>query len=133
MAFQPIEHLFREALEVVNRSLESHRGVGEQGTLEARERFLDGHQTKVLVYDDDPSAPFAAFAVEYREGRLEMVPRWQSDVDSEWSVSRAYLSALITHPDDGAEHPALLDVYWVAGRVPATVSSRRASPGRPLA
>jgi hypothetical protein len=111
MTLQPIEHLFEGALEVVNRSLEANRRDGGLGP--ARE----GHQTKVLVYEDDPSAPSTAFALEYRDGRLEMMHRWQSDVESEWKVSRDHLNALVTHPEEYVEDPARLGMDWLAGPV----------------
>jgi hypothetical protein len=80
---------------------------------------LEGHQTRVLIYEDDPSAPFAAYGLQYREGRFEIVPRGQGGVDSEWKVANDYLKALVTHPDEYIEHPARLDLDWLASRVPA--------------
>jgi hypothetical protein len=111
MALQPIDHLFEGALEVVNRSLEANRREGGGGN--ARE----GHQTKVLVYEDAASVPSTAFALEYRDGRLELTQRWQSDVDSEWKVSRDYLSALVTHPEEYLKHPSRFDLDWLARSV----------------
>lgn len=111
MALQPIDHLFEGALEVVNRSLEANRE--QRGASPARE----GHQTKVLVYEDDGSAPSTAFALEFRDGRLRMTQRWQSDVDSEWKVSRDDLNALVTHPDEYVKHPARLGMDWLTSRL----------------
>lgn len=120
MAHQPIDRLFREALQVVNRSLDVNRGSGVYGrALEAADPFLEGHRTRVLVYEDDPAAPFAAFALEYRNGRFAVVQRGQKDVDSEWKVSRDYLKALVTHAEEYVAYPARLDLDWLASRVPS--------------
>ena len=68
MTHQPIDQLFREALLVVNRSLAVNRGKGIYGTaLAAADPMLEGHQTRVLIYEDDPSAPFAAYGLQYRK------------------------------------------------------------------
>lgn len=122
MTRQPIDQLFTDALDVVNRTLEANRGEGLYGTaLELIGDFIEGHRTVVSVYKDDPDAPFDAFTLRYRNGRFEKVERGKGEHDSEWKVSREYLESLVNDPDVYIEHPARLDLDWLASRVPEII------------
>jgi len=116
--------LFMDALDVVNRSLKANRGKGVYGRLlDAMSQFLNGHTSAVAVYEDDPGAPFDYYTIRYVDGLFELEEHGRGGHDSEWKVSRKYLLSLVDHPETYIEHPARMDLDWLADRLPESTKA----------
>lgn len=111
--------LFMDALEVMNRAMDANRGEGAYGRiLDAMDDRLEGHASAVAVYDKDPDEPFDYFTIRFIGGRWELKERGRGEHDTEWKVSTDYLRSLVEDPESYVEHPARLDLDWIADRLP---------------
>lgn len=82
------------------------------------DRHLDGHRATVLVYEDDPAHREASFTVRWSDGGLGMLTRGTGPHETRWKVSRRHLESPVGDPERYVDNPALLDLDWLATRVP---------------
>lgn len=116
--------LFMESLDVINRVLDANRGEGLFGrVLEAMEDDLQGHRSSVAVYEDDPDHPFDYFTIRFLDGRWELMEQGRGEHDTEWKVSTDYLRSLAEDPESYIQHPARLDLDWIADRLPGELEA----------
>jgi hypothetical protein len=99
--------LFTEALHVVNRALEAHKGSEfYQRFVSASAKHPADREYGIAVYDRDPSAPFDFFTLRFRDGSLEMISRATRAPQISWRIPRAYLERIVDDPEAFIEDPA---------------------------
>lgn len=124
MSERDIYDLFTKALDVTNEALEENRDSAFYGMLiSGMDKYLDGHKAGVAIYDDDPEQPFDYFTVRYLNGKFEILSRGKSEHDTEWSVSREYLTSVADNPETYIKHPAKLDIDWLRHLLPDSVNT----------
>ena len=114
-----MDELFTDALAVVNRSLAANRDHALFGRiLELADEHLEGHRANMVVYQDDPAERRAFFTVRWSAGHLELLTRGKGPHESEWKVSTEWLRSVRDDPERYVRNPALLDLDWLATRIP---------------
>jgi hypothetical protein len=116
-----IETLFFRALDVLNLSLDAHRGFAPyRQMISAAESFLKDKNLRVLVYDDDPDAPRAEFAIRLKNRQFEHRPatsREKDESDVVWRVPTSYLEDLANNAVDYISHPMKINWNWLKARI----------------
>lgn len=114
-----LDPLFDSALQVVNRSLAANRDHAVFGpVLRLADEHLEDHKANIVVYEDDPASKEAFYTVRWSDGALHLLTRGKGPHDTQWKVSREYLQSLVDEPERYVENPALLDLDWLATRLP---------------
>lgn len=112
------ETRFKQALNVINQSLEANRDKMPYNMfIQAGESALEGKNIGVAVYADDPDTPHDFYTLKLEGGRMDLVEHGKQDPDITWKVSDAYLDELINNPQQYIDHPEKMDWDWLRDRL----------------
>lgn len=114
-----LERLFIDALGVLNRALDAHRGKVPYRQILAEAERLEGRRLGVLLYLEKPSDPAVFFAVRFRNGLLEPASVEQSVEGPIWKISVDRIKQIIVDEDRYVSDPEGLPWSWLTDQIEA--------------
>lgn len=109
--------LLEHALDTINEAIAINSDeMPYRYILEAGERYADGMQMGIGIYETDPSAPFAFYTVAFKDRRLTLVEHGKGENDLNWRVSTEYLEQLANRKRHYVHNPVEIDLDWLKSR-----------------
>lgn len=109
--------LLERALATINAAIAANADdMPYKYLLKAGERYADGMQMGVGIYETDPTMPFAFYTIAFRDGQLRLVEHGKGENDLNWRVSVDYLEQLAKNKRDYVKHPVKIDLDWLKSR-----------------
>lgn len=123
--------LLTEALGVINRAIDAHRGASPWKEIVDRTTGRRGTKIfAVAVYESDPERVVDHYTVRAHEGRFEVVEHGRSDPAIHWRVSVETLRNIVAKPDGYVSDPGRLPLEWLALRLGIRERPKRAAGWR---
>lgn len=116
------ETLFTAAVDVWNRALKEHRDEFPfRDLLPKCESALRDRDMEVHVYEHDPEAPIARFAVRLADGSIQPAALGEEPWEPDWKFSRGELRDVVDGAERYVSQPEKLNWDWLSRQVGASV------------
>jgi len=109
--------LFSQYMDVVNKALVANKDDAYGMVVKAAEKFYDGKEIGVAVYEDEPSKPHDYYTVSFHGGTFHLLERGKDEADSTWKLPQRHMEEVVADPQAFIDHPARMDLDWMKKRV----------------
>ncbi len=110
--------LFTQYVDVVNKSLDMHKGeFPYKQLLKAADSLLEDKTVAVAIYKDDADEPHDWFTMGFDHQTFQFIQHGKTDANLTWRAKEDYIRNVVENPKEYIESPSKLEFGWLKSRV----------------